>query len=258
MSALTLSLRTLMAQTIDMSPLTPDLLNGKSAQEIAVMELVTGNRKVKVADVFEVAGSDTTNIVIRNATNKLNRIGQGMSVGAITVEGDAGAYVGIGMQNGRILVAGNADAWTGSGMAGGEIQVKGNAGDFLGAAIPGDKQGMVGGSIVVEGNAGDRAGDHMRRGMLLIAGDAGDYCGSRMLAGTLAVRGKTGAGVGLGLKRGTLLLAHPPKLSATFNDCGTHNLSFLTLLHRQFRATGGLKGQFAHGGDRVRDRKSVV
>lgn len=252
MSALTLSLRTTMAQTVDMSPLTPDLLNGKSAHEIAAMGLVTGNRKLKVADLFDIAGSDSANMLIRNASGKLNRIGQGMTGGSITVEGNAGAYLGIGMRNGRIVVTGNTGAWTGSGMAGGDIQVKGSAGDFLGAAIPGDKQGMLGGTIVVEGNAGDRAGDHMRRGLLLIKGDAGDYCGSRMLAGTLAVGGKTGVGVAFGLKRGTLLFAHVPELSATFNDCGSHSISFLNLLHRQFRAAGGAAAEFAHKSDRVR------
>jgi formylmethanofuran dehydrogenase subunit C len=252
MSALTFRLLSFPRQTVDLSSLTPDRLSGKGKKEIAAIELTSGNRKVPAGELFEISGSDATDILFRDACDKLSRIGQGMSGGSITVEGDAGAYLGIGMQNGRIKVTGNVGAWTGSGMANGEIHVTGNAGEFLGAAVAGDKQGMLGGAIIVEGDAGARAGDHMRRGMLLIKGNVGDYCGSRMLAGTIAVLGATGAGLGFGLKRGTLLLSQAPTPSATFNDCGTHDLAFLNLLHAQFRRMCGTQTEFAPHTARVR------
>lgn len=252
MSVLTLTLRGAPAQTVDMSSITPDRLAGKSAAEVAALEFTSGNRRIKVGDLFDIAFGDAASIVIRNGSAKLNRIGLGMSGGSITVEGDAGAYLGMGMVGGRIVVSGSAGAWTGSGMTDGTIHVRGDAGDFLAAAIPGDKQGMAGGTIVVEGNAGARVGDHLRRGMVLIKGDVGDYCGSRMLAGTIAVSGKTGSGVGFGMKRGTLLLAHLPLLSPTFNDCGTHQLPFLNLLYRHFRTADPAVAAFARDSDRVR------
>jgi formylmethanofuran dehydrogenase subunit C len=64
-----------------------------------------------------------------------------------------------------------------------------------------------------------------------------------MLAGTIAVLGKTGNYLGYGMKRGTLLLWQAPeKLSATFNDCGPHNLGFLPLMLESYR---GLETRFA-------------
>ena len=250
--ALTFTLRDRPAQSVDVSPLIPDRLQGKSADDIAAIELTSGNRKLRIGELFSIEGADAANIAIRNSCSKLNRIGLGMSGGSITVQGDAGAYLGMGMKNGRIVVSGSAGAWAASGMANGQIDIRGDAGDFLGAAIQGDKQGMQGGTVIVHGNAGDRAGDHLRRGMLLIRGNAGVYCASRMLAGTIVVGGQAGAGAGFGMKRGTLILSRPASLPATFNDCGIHNLSFLNLLHRHFRSSGGEVAQFARDGYRVR------
>ena len=55
-------------------------------------------------------------------------------------------------------------------MRAGAITVSGDAGAFVGSARAGHTQGMTGGAIVVRGNAGDRAGDRMRRGLLMIEG----------------------------------------------------------------------------------------
>lgn len=253
MSALTFKLRSIPAQTIDLALLSPDRLSGKNAKEIAAIRLVTGNRKMPVGELFDVSGDDAANVIVAGACDKLDRIAFGMTGGTVTVEGDAGAYLGMGMTGGRISVAGNAGAWLGSGMLNGTIHVRGNAGDFLAAAIPGDKQGMLGGTIVVEGNAGDRVGDHLRRGMVLIKGNTGEYCAARMLAGTIMVGGALGGGAGFGMKRGTLLLSREPKaLLPTFNDCGVHHLSFLNLLHGYLRGAGAPMMGFAASSDKVR------
>ncbi len=99
--------------------------------------------------------------------------------------------------------------------------------DFIGA-------NMSQGSITVCGNVGDRLGDKMRRGILLVEGSAGDYAGSRMVAGTIGVLGKTGAYTGYAMRRGTILLTSQPNLHSTIQDCGTHNLPFLSLLFKSF------------------------
>ena len=99
--------------------------------------------------------------------------------------------------------------------------------DFIGA-------NMSSGQITVCGNVGDRLGDKLRRGVILVEGDAGDYTGSRMIAGTLGILGKTGAYTGFAMKRGTILLTQTPKLHATIQDCGMHNLPFLSLLFKSF------------------------
>lgn len=251
MSALTLTLRALPPHSVDLSPLIPDRLAGLN--KAAIENIALGGRGLQVADLFSVSGDDAQQLIIRNSSARLTRIGSGMTQGAIAVEGDCGAYAGLGMRGGRIIVTGNAGPFAGSGMTAGGLEIRGDAGDFLGGALPGDKQGMRGGIIFVHGNAGDRAADRMRRGLILIAADAGAYCGSRMLAGTILVSGRVGIMPGFALKRGTLLLARqPPELPATFQDSGEHAFLFLTLLERELRRESGRFGRFLPLGNRVR------
>lgn len=251
---LRLTLRERPAQRVDMSPLTTDQLTGRTTAQVAAIELHSGNRSVRVDSLFDIAGTFTSDLEIRGACVLLDRIGEGMTHGCLTVHGDVGAYAGARMQGGHLEVHGDAGAFAASGMRGGVLRVTGNAGDFLAAAIPGAHRGMEGGVVVVGGDAGDRVGDHMRRGLVLIEGNAGDYCAARMTAGTIAVWGRVGAFPGVGMKRGTLLLQampeHPP---ATFNDCGESDHGFLTLLARSWRPFSGKFG--AVPDSRVRARR---
>jgi len=235
MSALTFTAKQPTAQRVDMSPLVPHKLAGLSVAEINAIELQNGKRKIRVDDLFDVSGTDTQNIVIKNSFDKLDFIAKELQEGSLTVEGDTGAYLGMSMKNCKLMVNGNVGLYAACEMKSGLLTINGNTGDFLGAALPGNKQGMKGGTIIVKGNVGQRAGDHMRRGLILIEGDAGDYCGSRMIAGTIAVMGTTGTFLGYAMQRGTLLLWQQPSLSATFNDCGSHTLAFLPILFNSFK-----------------------
>ncbi|RLA20068.1 MAG: formylmethanofuran dehydrogenase subunit C [Gammaproteobacteria bacterium] len=234
MSALTFTVKQETVQRIDMSPLVCQLLKDMNLTDIAAIELQNGKRKIRADELFEITGSDTQNIVIKNSFAKLDFIAKELQQGSITVVGEAGAYLGIGMKSGAVTVNGNVGLYAGCEMKNGLLIIRGNAGDFLGAALPGNKQGMKGGTVLVKGNVGQRAGDHMRRGTMLIEGNAGDYCGSRMIAGTIAVMGHTGRFLGYAMQRGTLLLWRQPTLSATFNDCGSHTLAFLPILFKSF------------------------
>jgi formylmethanofuran dehydrogenase subunit C len=256
MTTLCLTLREPPIQRVDLSPLSIDHLAGKSPQEVAALELVTGNRKVRVDTLFTVSGASAMELEIRNTCDRLDRIGEGMTHGRIIVRGDVGDYLGLGMTGGHIEVEGSAGAHAGTGMTGGMITIRGDAGDFLAAALPGDRHGMQGGTIVVGGSAGARVGDRMRRGLVLIDGGVGDYCASRMVAGTVAVWGTVGAAPGIAMRRGTLLLQHRPKaLVPTFNDCGEYSLNFLTLLLRSWR---NLPSRFATLPDsRIRARRYI-
>ena len=237
MSALTFLLKETPRQRVDLSPLTPDFLKGKSPVEITAIELACGNSRLRVGELFSLSGEDASRLVIKNSCGKLDRIGQAMTTGSITVHGNAGAYLGFAMKNGGITVHGSVGAYAASGMTSGLLHIRGNADDFLAASIPGERYGMKGGTVIVSGNAGDRVGDHMRRGAVLIEGDAGDFCASRMLAGTIAVLGKAAGFAGQGMKRGSLLLSSmPTDLPATFNDCGTHQLNYLTLLIKSWQS----------------------
>lgn len=264
MSALTFTLKSHPQLRVDLSPLTPDHLNGKSVADIAAIELHSGNKKLRVDSLFDLAGDDTGNLVFQNTTAKLDFIGRGMKSGSITVNGDAGSYLAFQMKKGDITVNGNADAYAASGMAGGTLKVNGNVSDFLASAIPGDRKGMKGGTVIITGNAGDRAGDQMRRGIVLIEGNVGAYCASRMLAGTIGVMGSVGDYVGYGMRRGTLLLFSTPKLHATLQDCGSHTLPFLSLMFKSFKS---LPSKFAginknrvqrYAGDLANDGKGEI
>ena len=240
MNALTFTLNISPRQRIDLSPLTPDKLAGKSRKDIEAMQLQSGNRKLSVAECFRIKGTDASTIIFANACDKLDRIGEAMSGGNIIIEGDTGAYLGFQMSGGDIHVHGNAAAYVACGMKNGIITIDKNTGDFLAAALPGEHCGMAGGIVLIRGNAGDRVGDHMRRGAVLIEGSVGSYCGARMTAGTIAVLGKTGDYPGFAMRRGTLLLRKMPGLMpVTFNDCGTHMFSFLPMLTQSWKPLGG-------------------
>ena len=251
MSALTFTLKYQPAQRVDMSPLTCDKLKELSLKQIADLTLQNGKAKVRVAELFDISGNDTQNIVIKNSFEKLDFIGKELDGGSITVEGDVGAYCGISMKTGTLTVNGNTGIFAACEMKKGFLTINGNAGDFLGGALPGNKMGMKGGTVLVKGNAGERVGDHLRRGVILIEGNAGDYCGSRMTAGTIAVMGNVGNHLGYAMRRGTLLLWNQPKLPATFNDCGSHTLAFLPLLFASFKSLNSKFADSAAGFNRV-------
>ena len=233
MTALTLTLRSPPARSMDLSALTPERLAGLNEAQIGALPLHGG---VCVADVFDIGSGDAQHLVIRNSCDRLTHIGAAMRSGTLTVEGDCGAYAGLGLNGGRLQVTGNAGSFAGSGMKAGLIQIHGNAGDFAGGALDGDRQGMRGGTLAIHGDAGDRTGERMRRGLLLVGGNAGTYCGANMLAGTIFVAGKAGTMPGFSLKRGTLMLARMPEnIPVTFQDSGEHSLLFLTLLEKELQ-----------------------
>lgn len=235
MSALTFTLKQAPAQRVDMSPLVCQKLANLPLADIATLTLQNGKRKLRVDELFNISGDDTQNILFKNSCDKLDFIGKELDGGTISVEGDAGAYLGLGMKAGELKVTGNAGLYAACEMKKGYLEISGNVGDFLGGALPGNKMGMKGGTVLIKGNAGERVGDHLRRGTILIEGNAGDYCGSRMTAGTIAVMGQTGSYLGYAMRRGTLLLWQKPTLSASFNDCGSHTLGFLPLLFASYR-----------------------
>ncbi len=234
MSALTFTLRQRPAQPVDLAPLVPHRLRALKPKEIAALPLASGNRALRVDELFDVAGNDPNDIHIEGSCDRLENIGCGMESGCITVTGDAGTHLGRQMRGGEIRVQGSAGHWMAAEMGNGYIKVEGNAGDFIGAALPGERKGMHGGIVLVHGNAGQRLGDHMRRGVIYIKGDTDNYCGARMGGGNIIVVGRVGAFTGFGMKRGTVLLCQPPiQLPMTFNDSGVYEPLFLRLLFQE-------------------------
>lgn len=219
---------------VDLSPLTPGGLVGKSLAEIRRLPLAAPGQSLCVDDLFEVTAGDREHIQLRRCTSRVKHIGREMLQGSIEVHGHAGDYLGRHMRGGMITVAGNAGDWVASGMIAGRIDISGDAGDYVGAAAPDERFGMADGIVTIWGGAGDRIGDRMRRGQIMIRNYAGDYTGSRMIAGTILVLGRSGRYTGYRMKRGTIILRSsllhiPPG----FRSCGILKMEFLRLLFRQ-------------------------
>ena len=224
MRPLTLTLRERLDDRLDLSPLVPHALAGKTIRQIERIELQTGHRPINLADVFRVRAGDIEQIRIQGGCDRLDYIGQEMNSGELIVEGNVGIQAGRLLSGGRLTVLGNTGPWAASGMKAGVFEIRGTAGDRLGGPLAGEIAGMRGGIVVVRGSVGKRAGDRMRRGTIIIEGQAGDYAGSRMIAGTLIVRGSAGPLAGFLLKRGTIVLGGSAELSPTFMDCGEYQL----------------------------------
>ncbi|WP_374306829.1 formylmethanofuran dehydrogenase subunit C [Methylocella sp.] len=217
-------------QRLDLSPLVPNRLLGKSEAEIAALELQTTKEKATVGDVFAIkADGAFDSLRFEGGSTRFDQLGAGMSGGAIALEGDCGQALGRGMSGGAITASGSAGPFAGSAMSGGRIEIAGDAGDFLGAPLDGEMEGMSGGVLVVRGSAGARAGDRMRRGAMVVEGAVGADAASRFIAGTLVAVGGAGASPGYLMRRGTLVFGRAPELGPTFVDCGAFRLSFMGL-----------------------------
>lgn len=235
MNHLTLTLKVKPDMRIDMSPVNPENLRGKKLTEVKKIKVQSGNERLKLDSLFKMSGNTNSDIIIIKKSNtKLDFIGHAMRMGIIKVSGSTGDYLGKDMSGGSIVVSGSVGQWTGSGMKNAHIEIKKDAGDYLGAVFSGKQHGMKGGIIHVHGNAGARVGERMRRGIIAIEGDVGEYCGCRMLAGTILVLGKADRNIGTSMKRGSIILAERPvAIPATFNNCGTFELSFLSLIFKE-------------------------
>jgi formylmethanofuran dehydrogenase subunit C len=226
MTPLTFRLRDASEQRLDLSPLTPQRLVGKSEREISNIELQTTRRVVRVGDLFDFSSGSPEHIVFEGGSEKFDRVGEGMHAGSITIDGDIGNTAGREMAGGRLTINGDSGHWTASGMTGGLIEISGDVGDRLGGPLAGEIEGLNGGMVVARGRAGARAADRLRRGVLIIEGDAGEDAGSRMLAGTLIVCGSASARTGYLMRRGTIVLGvSRGSLGPTFVDCGGQQLT---------------------------------
>jgi formylmethanofuran dehydrogenase subunit C len=228
---MTFSLRAAPLQRLDLSPLTPQNLAGKTVAEIERLEVGTTRLRITAGDVLHIRDGDRATIAVEGGGPRFDRVGLGMSSGAIIVEGEVGAEAGRLMSGGQLTIRGGAGPFAGSGMKGGTLTIEGDAGERLGGPLSGETVGMSGGALHVRGDAGERAGDRLRRGVILIEGRAGAYAGSRMIAGTLAIGGEAGEMPGYLMGRGTILLGRGATLfSPTFGDCGEYELVAARLL----------------------------
>lgn len=181
--------------SIDASPIRRQSLSEKSESEINSLELIVDGLPVQLGDVFKVSvhSSDVSQIVVEGELADVHGLGTSHDQGDFQIIGSAGYGIG-------------------SGMTGGTLSVDGDAGDFVGGPIGARKVGMSGGVVKVSGNVGRYAGHRMRRGLILVSGDAGAMLAASAVAGTVCVGGQVGDHLAVGMKRGTVLLSNPAGL----------------------------------------------
>jgi formylmethanofuran dehydrogenase subunit C len=191
--------------------ISPDVFAAKTIEEIEALKVWEGNRQRALSELFEVDGESAptpkeASIRIIGDLRKAKHIGEAMSDGEATIEGDVGLHLGEKMTGGRITVSGNADSWAGAMMKGGSITINGNAGDYVGAAYRGSNKGMQGGTIEIHGNVGNEAGCFMREGLIKIGGEAGQFVGMHMRNGTIVVHGDSHERAGASMVGGKIVL----------------------------------------------------
>ncbi len=227
---------------LEMAGLTPLVVAGASATELARHPLWHGNERLALGEFFDIAAraDEQPTLIFEGDLSRCDGIGSELDGGRLRVEGHVGDYVGVRMRAGEIEVSGDAGLLAACEMAGGRLEVGGSVGDHAASALPGDMDGMRGGLFVVRGNAGLRFGDRMRRGTAIVFGDTGDFLASRLVAGTIALGGATGAHCGYGQRRGSLVFAGQPPTPPTTFGASSHDIGpYWTLLARSLARHGG-------------------
>jgi len=212
-------------------------------EEVRSTLIQHGNKQVPLGEFFDISGSaaEDNELVWAGDCSRVKLIGTHLSVGRITVDGDAGMHIGAEMTGGEIVVRGNAGDWVGAEMHGGRIHVHGNAGHLVGAVYRGGRRGMTGGEILIDGDAGNEIGHTMRRGTIAIGGRSGDAPGFSMLAGSILLFGETGIRPGAGMRRGTIGLmgsVPPPDMLPTFKLASIYKPVFMRIYCSHLQSVG--------------------
>ena len=158
MIPLTFTLKNTLDFNVNCSALTPNNLAGKTHAQILEITL---NNNTKVIDLFDLTGENNAHIIFKKSVAALDYIGQKMTSGQITIEGNCGDFLGSQMRGGIIICSGNAGDRVGNFMRRGLILIDGNAGDYAASR-------MVAGTIGVYGSVGKYVGFGMKRGTVLL------------------------------------------------------------------------------------------
>ncbi|NDV19448.1 formylmethanofuran dehydrogenase subunit C [Pseudodesulfovibrio sp. JC047] len=219
--------------------LTPDVLAGKSEQDIARLTVMSGEDRIPLGELFHIRPGQTDGVELVGDMALVHGIGQSMRHGRLMIRGNVGRDLGAFMRGGSIFVDGSADAYAGAQMRGGRIRITGNAGRRAGGLYPGRTKGVNRGTLVIDGNAGPELGAGMRRGLVVVRGDADGFAGARMIGGTLFVFGHPGVRTGIGNRRGTIvILGDCSELPVSYGVSCTYSPSFLNCFYTQFREWG--------------------
>lgn len=107
----------------------------------------------------------------------------------ITIDGNAGYFIG-GLGDGPDITVNGFVGWSvGENLMSGTVRVRGNASECAAATAHG-------GVVIVEGDASSRAGISLKGGTLAVAGDVGHMSAFMAQAGTILVGGDAGEALG--------------------------------------------------------------
>ncbi|MBD3405446.1 MAG: formylmethanofuran dehydrogenase subunit C [Candidatus Lokiarchaeota archaeon] len=227
-----LTLRKKIDLPIEADSITPTNFANQDTKEIEELPVYQGNQVLNLADFFRIEGTpgntpNETEIIVQGNLTRVKMIGKKMNGGKITIEGDAGWYLGAEMISGRIHVKGSVGPWTAAEMRGGNIQIEGDAEDYLCAGYRGSKEGMRGGRVYVAGNVGREMAAHMRRGFIAVKGSVGYHTATHMQGGSIIVIGDVGERIGIGATRGMIfVLGRIQSLLPTFRFSGSSEREF--------------------------------
>jgi formylmethanofuran dehydrogenase subunit C len=229
--------------------ISPDMISGKSIEEVRNLTVWVGNESRILGDFFEIEGEIAETpleqlVVLAGEAESVKYIGAGMTGGSIIVEGCVGMHTGAQMKGGELIVTGSVADWAGAEMKGGLLKIYGNAGHQLGAAYRGSPEGMTGGCIVIGGDVGSEAGTFIRRGMIIIRGEAGPFLGAHMNGGEIFVFGKCSKRLGAEAKGNGGFIACFGEVEAilpTYVYDTTYQPSFMKLYLRQLRDELGIE-----------------
>jgi len=108
---------------------------------------------------------------------------------SITIDGNAGYFIG-GLGDGPDIIVNGFTGWAiGENLMSGNIRVRGSVSQSAAASAHA-------GTVIVEGDASLRAGISLKGGTLAIAGDAGNLTGFMAQAGTILIGGDAGEALG--------------------------------------------------------------
>jgi formylmethanofuran dehydrogenase subunit C len=236
----TLTLRAVPGEPLDVDSLAADRISSLSEREIAALPAWLGAREARLGDFFEVRGERSNRVRVAGQLANVHGLGARMAGGELVIEGDAGRRVAEGMTGGAVEVHGSVGDDAGVAMSGGVLRISGGAGDRIGGATPGASKGMTGGEIIVAGSAGADAAARVRRGLIVVGGGTGADAGRAMIAGTLVVFGRTGPRPGRGSKRGSIVALGGIDVPVTYWFACTYEPPHVRLLLMYLRRRYGM------------------
>ncbi len=140
----------------------------------------------------------------------------------ITIDGNAGYYIG-GLCDGPDITVNGFVGWSvGENLMRGMVRVHGNASECAGATAHG-------GHIVIEGSASSRAAISLKGGSVVVAGDVGHMSAFMAQAGVLLVGGDAGEALGDSLYEAVVYVAG--KVRSLGSDARVNDLTGADVEH---------------------------